>query len=217
MNRRASSRRGGTDFRATEQAVADAVALMRSPALRAFDLSDENPSVLARYGETEFGRGALLARRLVETGVRFVQVNRGGFDNHGNIFPAMRNHGAVMDPALASLVADLDASGLLSKTLVVVLSEFGRTPRVNDNAGRDHHARVFSCLMAGGGVKGGTVVGASDADGFEPEDRPVKVSDLHATVCRAMGIDHTKEVSTPLGRPMRLVKEGGDPVTELFL
>ena len=93
----------------------------------------------------------------VETGVRFVQVNRGGFDTHSNNFDAMRAHGEIMDPALASLIEDLAATGLLEKTLVLMLSEFGRTPRINDNAGRDHHAKVFSCFLAGGGVKGGQV------------------------------------------------------------
>jgi len=204
------------EMKAAETALEDAVNLMRSPALQAFDLEKEDARTLARYGETDFGRAALLARRLVETGVRFVQVNRGGFDNHSDIFPAMTNHGLVMDPAFASLIQDLAASGLLEKTMVVVLSEFGRTPRVNDNAGRDHHARVFSALFAGGGTKGGHVVGASDEDGVYPAERPVQPSDLHATVCAALGIDHTKVLTTPDGRPMHLVKKGSEVVHELF-
>ena len=97
-----------------------------------------------------------------------------------------------------------------------MLSEFGRTPRINNNAGRDHHARCFSCLMAGGGVKGGQVIGASDKDAMEPAERPVKPSDIHATVCHALGIDHEKEVYTPQDRPMILVREGAEPVHELF-
>ena len=121
-----------------------------------------------------------------------------------------------MDPAIASLIEDLSASGRLEKTLVLVLSEFGRTPKITIGAGRDHHAKVFSCFMAGGGVKGGQVIGSSDADGMEPKDRPVQVPDLHASVCHALGIDHTKELTTPLGRPMKLVKEGSKPVMELF-
>lgn len=189
---------------------------MKSPALASFDLDKENPKTLERYGLTEFGRGALLARKLVETGVRFVQVNRGGFDNHTDVFPAMRNHGSVMDPAFASLIEDLAASGRLEKTLVLMLSEFGRTPKINKDAGRDHHAKVFSCIMAGGGIKGGQVIGSSDADGMEPATRPVQVPDLHASVCYALGVDHTKELTTPLGRPMKLVKEGAKPVAELF-
>jgi uncharacterized protein (DUF1501 family) len=171
--------------------------------------------MLNRYGDTAFGRGAILAKRLVEKGVRFVQVNRGGFDTHSGNFPAMRAHGETMDPALASLVADLAESGMLEKTLVIMLSEFGRTPRINQDAGRDHWASVFSCFLAGGGIRGGQVIGSSDKDGFNPEDRPVQVPEIHATVCHALGIDPNKEVLTPLQRPMKLV-DNGKPVMELF-
>jgi len=202
--------------KAVNTATREAVNLMRSPALKAFELKGEDPKTVARYGDTPFGRGALLARRLVETGVRFVQVNRGGFDTHNNNFPAMQNHGDVMDPALASLISDLAASGKLAKTLVLVLSEFGRTPRINTNAGRDHHARCFSCFMAGGGIRGGQVIGESDEDAMLPAERPVNPHDLHASLCHALGIDAAKEVKTPLGRPMRLINEGAKPVMELF-
>ncbi|MFP6671111.1 MAG: DUF1501 domain-containing protein, partial [Pirellulaceae bacterium] len=130
-------------------------------------------------------------------------------------FPAMTNHGEVMDPALASLIEDLQQTGLLEKTLVLMLSEFGRTPRVNDNAGRDHWPGVFSCFMAGGGIKGGQVIGSSDEDGAMPKDRPVEVASIHATLCHALGINHDKEVMTPLQRPMKLV-DNGKPVMELF-
>jgi hypothetical protein len=201
---------------ATQTAVDDAVRLMRSPALEAFDLEKEKPETVARYGDNPFGRGALLARRLIEKGVRFVQVNRGGFDTHSNNFPAMRNHGEVMDPAFASLISDLAANGMLKRTLVMAISEFGRTPRINNNAGRDHHASVFSCIMAGGGLKGGYVHGSSDEDGVKPRDNPVKVPMLHATICAALGIDYNKKVMTPLRRPMRLVDEPGEPIKALF-
>ncbi|HBI33039.1 MAG TPA: DUF1501 domain-containing protein [Verrucomicrobiales bacterium] len=216
MNRRTSAQIGAEELKASQTALKDAVALMESPALKAFDLEKENPTTVEKYGDTEFGRGALLARRLVEQGVRFVQVNRGGFDNHGNIFEAMRNHGADMDPAIASLISDLKASGKLEKTLIVVLSEFGRTPRINDGGGRDHWARVFSCMMAGGGIKGGSIIGASDPDGMEVAERPVKVADLHATLCHALGIDLNKELTTPQGRPIRLVRKEANPINELF-
>ncbi|MFN0128670.1 MAG: DUF1501 domain-containing protein [Verrucomicrobiales bacterium] len=216
MNARTSGNVGADAMKASEIALKDAIALMESPALKAFELEEESPQTIERYGNTEFGRGALLARRLVEKGVRFVQVNRGGFDNHGNIFQAMRDHGAAMDPGIASLLSDLKVNGLLEKTLVVVLSEFGRTPRINDAGGRDHWASCFACLMAGGGIKGGSIVGASDADGMEPAERPVKVADLHATVCHALGIDLGKEVITAQGRPMRLVREEARPIHELF-
>ena len=217
MNRRSSDKNGGSELKASETALKDAVALMESPALKAFDLKEESTQTIERYGDNEFGRGALLARRLVEKGVRFVQVNRGGFDNHGNIFEAMRNHGGVMDPAIASLISDLKANGKLSKTLVVVLSEFGRTPRINDGGGRDHWARCFSCMMAGGGIKGGSIVGASDEDGMAPAERPVKVSDLHASLCHALGISLSKELYTPQGRPVRLIRKEAEPIRELFI
>jgi len=201
---------------ATQTSIKDAVRLMRSPALKAFELDKVPTTTLNRYGDTAFGRGALVAKQLVETGVRFVQVNRGGFDTHSENFAAMRNHGEVMDPALASLVEDLAESGMLQKTLVVMLSEFGRTPRINDNVGRDHYPTVFSGFLAGGGTKGGQVIGASDQNGEQPHERPVKVADLHATFCHALGINPDKEVMTPLSRPMKLV-DGGQPVSELFV
>ena len=215
FNGRFAGKNNDPRLTATKTSIEEAVKLMRSPALEAFELEKLPTSTVARYGDNPFGRGALLAKRLVEKGVRFVQVNRGGFDTHTGNFPAMRAHGEVMDPALASLVADLAAEGLLEKTLVMMISEFGRTPNVNKDAGRDHHAPVFSCFMAGGGIKGGQVIGSSDKDGYEPNERPVKVSDLHASICHAMGIDHNKEVMTPLQRPMKLV-DAGTPVSELF-
>lgn len=214
-NKRFSKKNASGKLKASQTAISDAVKLMRSPALEAFELSKVPTTTLNRYGDTTFGRGALLAKRLVEKGVRFVQVNRGGFDTHSNNFPAMRNHASVMDPALGSLIEDLAKTGMLKKTLIIMLSEFGRTPKVNMNAGRDHWAGVFSCFMAGGGIKGGSIVGSSDKDGFKPKDRPVNVPDIHATVCHALGINPNKEVLTPLGRPMKLVNDG-TPVKELF-
>ena len=202
-------------LKATETSIQEAVKLMRSPALEAFELDTVETTTLNRYGDSNFGRGALLAKRLVEKGVRFVQVNRGGFDTHTANFPAVRAHGEIMDPALAALITDLAETGLLKKTLVIMLSEFGRTPKINKDAGRDHWANVFSCFLAGGGLKGGTVIGSSDEDGYEPKDRPVQVADIHATVCHALGIDPNKEVITPLQRPLKLV-DAGKPVLELF-
>ncbi|WP_439631746.1 DUF1501 domain-containing protein [Gemmata sp.] len=215
MNQKAAAALPGEEVAGSQTALTEAVKLMRSPALEAFEVRKEKPEVVEKYGDSEFGRSALLARRLVEKGVRFVQVNRGGFDVHTNAFPAMRDHGDVMDPALAALISDLAETGLLKKTMIVVLSEFGRTPKINPQAGRDHHPGVFSCLFAGGGVKGGQVIGSSDADAMLPKDRPVKVSHLHASICHALGIDPNKEVMTPLQRPMKLV-DSGKPVDELF-
>jgi len=215
FNKRFDGKKKDARLASTQTSIDDAVRLMRSPALEAFELSKVPQSTLDRYGDTNFGRGALLARRLVEKGVSFVQVNRGGFDTHSNNFPAMENHGLVMDPALGSLIEDLSQSGMLERTLVLMVSEFGRTPRINDNAGRDHWSRCFSCFMAGGGIRGGQVIGSAYEHGLSPKDRPVQVPDLHASLCHALGIDHEKEVMTPLQRPMKLV-DGGEPVSELF-
>lgn len=214
-NERFSAKKKDERLSATKTSIDEAVDLMRSPALEAFELSKVPQKTLDRYGDTAFGRGALLSKRLVETGVRFVQVNRGGFDTHSNNFTAMQDHGDIMDPALASLIEDLAETGMLEKTLVIMISEFGRTPRINDDAGRDHWPSVFSCFVAGGGIKGGTVIGSSDIDGAEPKDRPVQVADIHATLCHALGIDASKEIMTPLQRPMKLV-DNGKPVLELF-
>ena len=215
LNKRFSDRKDDSRLASTQTSIDEAVRLMRSPALEAFELDKVDSVTRARYGDTNFGRGALMARRLVEKGVRFVQINRGGFDTHSNNFPAMTNHGEVMDGALASLIEDLHNTGMLEKTMVIMLSEFGRTPRINDNAGRDHWAPVFSGFMAGGGISGGQVIGSSDEDGAMPKDRPVEVADIHATLCHALGIDHEKEVMTPLLRPMKLV-DNGSPVMELY-
>lgn len=216
MNMKTTKNLSAREMKAAEVALNDAVDLMQSPELSVFDLEKEDPKTLARYGETDFGRAALLAGKLVETGVRFVQVNRGGFDLHEGIFDPMRTHGEVMDPALGSLVEDLAANGKLDKTLVVMLSEFGRTPRINQNGGRDHWAKVFSCFMAGGGIKGGQAIGTSDIDGMEPDERPVHVPDLHASVLHAMGIDYKQQLTTPDGRPMTLVRKDSKPIGELF-
>ncbi len=197
INKKQADSLPSEETRRAQTALTDAVKLMRSPALEAFEVRKEKPEVLERYGDSEFGRSALLARRLVEKGVRFVQVNRGGFDVHSNAFPAMRDHGEVMDPALAALIEDLAQSGMLKKTMIVMLSEFGRTPKINMTMGRDHHPGVFSCIFAGGGVKGGQVIGSSDEDGVLPKDRPVKVSHLHASICHALGIDSEQGSDDP--------------------
>ena len=215
FNQKFAGRTTSQALDATKTSIEDAVKLMRSPALKAFEVDDIPLTEFERYGDTPFGRGCLVAKQLVETGVRFVQINRGGFDTHSNNFEAMRNHGEIMDPALGSLMHDLSESGLLDRTLVVMLSEFGRTPRINRDAGRDHYPAVFSCFMAGGGIRGGQVIGASDKTGEQPHDRPVRIPELHATLCYALGIDPDKEVMTPLQRPMKLV-DNGEPITELF-
>jgi len=214
LNNGFASKRSGDALAGTSESYAAADAFMKSPALEAFDLDRESDETRLRYGDNTFGRGCLLARRLVEQGVRFVQVSTGGFDTHSNNFPAMRARGEMIDPAIGSLLGDLAANGKLDRTLVLVLSEFGRTPNINRNAGRDHYPRCFSALMAGGGVKQGHVHGESDADAMKPAKDPVHPGDIHATVCAALGVNHKKKVKTPLGRPMRLVEEG-EPIAGL--
>lgn len=195
--------------------------MVLSPRIRAFDLEGEDSSLRDRYGRTPFGQGCLLARRLVETGVTFVEVVSSGggglqnWDTHENNQERVGNLAAQVDPAFATLLADLKSRGLLERTLVLWMGEFGRTPRINPRGGRDHFPRCFNLAMAGGGIRGGQVVGASTPDGSEPADRPVGVNDLLATTCKALRIDASKENMSPVGRPIRIV-DGGKPVAELL-
>jgi hypothetical protein len=189
--------------------------MVLSPRLEAFDLTRESQSVRDRYGRTEFGQGCLLARRLVERGVTFVEVEAPGWDTHQDNFNRVRTLAGAVDPAFAMLVADLSDRGLLDRTLVIWMGEFGRTPRINATAGRDHHPLSFNAALAGGGIKGGQVVGATNAAGTDVDRRPVTVPDLFSTFCHALKIDQRKENTTPLGRPLKIV-DGGQPVLELF-
>jgi hypothetical protein len=189
--------------------------MVLSPRMKAFDLSDENPKIRATYGDDPFGQGCLLARRLVQAGVTFVEVRSGGWDTHQQSAERVAKNAGTVDPGFASLVADLKAKGMLEKTLVIWMGEFGRTPKINPNAGRDHFPRVFNVALAGGGVKGGQVIGVSSADGTEVKDHPVTVNDLLTSFCHALKIDPTKENMSPLGRPIKIV-DGGKVVTQLF-
>lgn len=189
--------------------------MVLSPRLKAFDLTQEKDSVRDRYGRNEFGQGCLLARRLVEQGVTLVEVESPGWDTHDDNFKRVKTLAGSVDPGFAALVADLKERGLLEKTLVVWMGEFGRTPRINAKAGRDHHPLSFNVALAGGGVRGGRVVGATNRDGSLVENRPVTVPDLFCTFCQSLGIDPRKERISPLGRPLKIV-EGGSSVTELF-
>ena len=195
----------------------EAESIIRSPAVKsAFDIEREPEPLRNRYGRTPIGQGCLLARRLVEGGARFVTVNaaRAIWDTHSDNFSRCQ-HVLLpeFDAAFSTLVEDLDRRGLLETTLVVVSGEFGRTPKVNPNAGRDHWPSVFSVLLAGAGVKGGQVYGSSDAAGGEPRDNPVSMEDLSATIYDRLGIDPHKEYMTPSGRPVRLANRG-NPVRE---
>jgi hypothetical protein len=190
--------------------------MMNSQYTRAFNLGDEKPAVREAYGKGSFGSGCLMARRLVEMGVSFVEVALGGWDNHADIFDTLKNQRLPeLDKAMGALVGDLAQRGLLENTMVVWMGEFGRTPRINQNGGRDHWPRSWSVVMGGGGMKGGQVIGSTDKDGVDIVDRPVGVMDVIATMTKTMGIDLATQYTTPRGRPMRIV-DGGKPVAEFF-
>ena len=192
-----------------------AVTLMKSADLDAFNLKDEPNAVRDAYGREPFGQGCLLARRLVERGVRFVEVGLNGWDSHVANFVKTPETCDVLDQALASLLADLSTRGLLKDTLVVLASEFGRTPEINQNTGRDHHPKAFSALIAGGGVKQGFVYGRTDAEGREIEEGTVEIPDLNATIAYALGLPLEKVTHSPDKRPFTIADKG-KPVTALF-
>ncbi len=205
----------GKDHQTTYQR---AVTLMQSKEAKAFDLSLEPAAGRAAYGNTRFGDSCLLARRLVETGVTFVEVTLGGWDTHQNNFERVKNLSAQVDPAISALVTDLKERGLLDSTLVIWMGEFGRTPKINARGaqpGRDHYPRAWSSVMVGGGIKGGQVIGKTDKEGATVVERPISALDYMATVCKVLGIDHTKQ-NHANGRPIRVVDKGANPITELF-
>jgi hypothetical protein len=189
--------------------------MILSPHMRAFNLEQEPEPLRTAYGRTPFGQGCLLARRLVQAGVTFVEVRSNGWDTHQQNHDRVGKLAAQVDPAFASLILDLKRHGLLEHTLVVWMGEFGRTPKINPSAGRDHFPKVFNVALAGGGIKGGQVIGASNPEGTEVKDRPVSVPDLLASLCHALKVNPTKETMTPIGRPIKIV-DGGKPVRELF-
>jgi hypothetical protein len=191
--------------------------LMRSEAAQAFDLKKESDSVRESYGSHPFGRGCLLARRLVEVGVPFVEVYLENWDTHEKkSADAVLGLMPVVDQAMAALVADLSDRGLLQDTLVVWMGEFGRTPRINRNGGRDHYAKAWSTVLAGGGIRGGQAIGRTDGMAASVAERPVSAPDFLATVCRVLGIDPRREIKTPIGRPVTVVDKSAVLVSELF-
>jgi hypothetical protein len=205
-----------------------AYSLITSPeAKSAFNLSEEPRNVRQRYGGRSVGQCCLLARRLVERGVPFVTVNNRGWDTHNNLYtrlkegytgaPIGKEVGLIpsLDRALTGLIADLDDRGMLDETLIVVMGEFGRTPKLNTAAGRDHWPRVFSAVLAGGGVQGGQVIGSSDSVGEVPQDRPVTPADLAATIYTLLGIDPKRELRTSDGRPVRVAPYESRAVSEI--
>jgi hypothetical protein len=196
--------------RSTDSFYEKAYDLVHSaPARKAFDLGQEPQSLRERYGSTTLGQGCLLARRLVEAGARFITVTKQGWDTHQNNFPTLQNRLLPeLDRAYASLIADMAQRGSLDRTLVILMGEFGRTPRVNPRGGRDHWSRCRFVAFAGAGIRGGQAIGRSDSDGAMPAERPVTVEDVATTLYTALGIDPSKQYHTPTGRPIHLAANG---------
>jgi hypothetical protein len=197
-----------------------AARLMRTTAARALDLDQESARLRDAYGRTKFGQSCLLARRLVERGVPFIEVTLGGdtsngWDTHSNNFERVRELSQVLDAGWATLVDDLKHRGLLDSTVLVWMGEFGRTPTINADQGRDHFPSAWSAVLGGGGIKGGQVLGKTSAGGETIEQRPVSVPDLLATVCLALGIDPRKSNQSNVGRPISIVDKAGNPLEDI--
>lgn len=192
-----------------------AAKMILSPQMEAFDIAREPEKIRTAYGEGEFAAGCLLARRLVEAGVTFIEVSLGNWDTHDNNAERSKTLCGQLDQPYAALLDDLQQRGMLDSTLVIWMGEFGRTPRINPRGGRDHYPRAFDAALAGGGIRGGQVIGKTDATGASVNDRPVEVQDLFRTVCHSLKIDADKENISGIGRPIAIV-DGGKPVMEAF-
>ncbi|MFQ5732443.1 MAG: DUF1501 domain-containing protein [Planctomycetaceae bacterium] len=199
-----------------EQTLDRALTMMNSNQLKAFLVDDEPQAVRDGYGDTQFGRGCLVARRLVEGGVRAIEVTLRGFDTHANNYTGHETQAAILDPAFAALIHDLKTRDLLKSTVVLCIGEFGRTPQINPLEGRDHWPHFFSCVVGGGGLRSGVLIGetAATTDKQPPKD-PVTLPDLYATILKTLGADHAKEYDTPVGRPMAAVNDG-EPIKRLL-
>lgn len=193
-----------------------ATRLMQSDAGKVFDLSEEKDADRDRYGRTLFGQGCLLARRLVEKGVPFVEVSLGNWDTHGNNFDMVKGLCGTLDKGWSALMTDLNDRGLLDSTLIVWMGEFGRTPKINRGNGRDHFPNAWATVLAGGGIRGGQAVGKTSKDGTTVEERVTSTADLLATACAALGIDHTKQNMSNVGRPISIADKAADVVKEVL-
>ena len=191
-----------------------ALRMMTSEQLKAFSIEQEPKELRAAYGDNPFGRGCLVARRLIEVGVRSLEVSLQGFDTHAKNHEGQAARAKTLDPALATLLKDLVDRDLLQSTIVLVTGEFGRTPNINPLGGRDHWPNGFSCLLGGGGLSSGLVIGETDPEGEakQPKD-PIEVADLYATILNRLGVEYAKEVITPIGRPMKFC--AGQPIERL--
>jgi len=217
LNQQFHSRYQNADVKAYEGLYQDAIRLMKSEDLKAFDINGESAATRELYGGGRFAQGCMLARRLVEHGVRFVEVSLGGWDTHYDNFAGVEGRCGEFDQAYAALLSDLEAKGLLEDTLVVVATEFGRTPEIKTehSDGRDHHPAAFTCVLAGGGVKGGSRYGETDATASRVKDSPVSPQDFNATIAYALGIPHELVVMSPSQRPFRIADKGS-PITSVF-
>ena len=221
MNRQFHGRYPNADVKAYEELYRDAINLMNSKDLKAFDLSQESAATRKLYGPGRFAQGCLLARRLVQNDVRFVEVQLGGWDTHYDNFAGVAGRCKEFDQAYAALIADLAACGKLEDTLVVVATEFGRTPdlKPEHNNGRDHHPAAFSCVLAGGGIRGGMKYGETDGGANKVKEGLVSVQDLNTTIAYALGLPYDLVLMSPTKRPFKIAgadKTQGKPVTALF-
>jgi Protein of unknown function (DUF1501) len=224
MERDFVARHPGVSAHSHQTAYERAVRLMRTAAASAFNLGEEPAQLRDAYGRNQFGQGCLLARRLVERGVPFIEVSLGGagnmafaWDTHQNNFDQVQRLSEILDPAWSALMEDLRRRGLLDSTLIVWMGEFGRTPRINPQRGRDHFPAAWTTVLAGGGIRGGRVIGQTSPDGnVIASDRRVTVPDLLSSVCRILGIDPMKQNMSNVGRPIRIVDTTAQPVRELL-
>jgi len=214
----------GIPTRSHRSAYAAAVRMMRSQAIEAFQLEQEPEALRDAYGRNRFGQGCLLARRLIEQGVPFVEVslngvqgsNAFGWDTHQQNFEAVKSLSEVLDPGWGTLMTDLADRGLLDSTLVVWMGEFGRTPKINQNTGRDHFPAAWTTVLGGGAIRGGQVLGKTSEDGMQVVDQRVSVPDLMATICKALGLDPEKQNMSNIGRPIPLADHGAKPIASIL-
>jgi hypothetical protein len=221
LNGQFGAGREGAAVASVQSAYERGLRLVNGTASSAFHLDDEPAKLRDAYGPNAFGQSCLLARRLVEKGVPFIEVSLGGgfggtWDTHGNNFDRVANLCETLDPAWATLMADLHDRGLLDTTTVVWMGEFGRTPRINGNQGRDHYPTAWSVVLGGGGIRGGQAYGRTDKKGGTVEDKAANVPDLLATICKAIGVDSEKQNISNIGRPIRIVDKTAKPMAEVL-
>jgi uncharacterized protein (DUF1501 family) len=208
--------RPGTAGDAHRTAYERAARLMSKSAAEAFHLDGESAELQDRYGRSQFGQGCLLARRLIERGVPFIEVTLGGWDTHNDNFTSVQTLCETLDKAWATLMDDLQSRGLLETTMIVWMGEFGRTPVINPQQGRDHYPKAWSVVLGGAGIRGGSVVGRTSEDGLTVEDGPVTTPDLLATICTGLGLDPRKQNISNVARPIRLVDPEGKAISEIL-